>query len=349
MKVTPLIFRNPEGGICLSELPNVLAQRMADEFGLKGPISPLGRLNQNNWNWQVGDKVIKIFIPNEEDSLEEIPRWERESHALRLVSPQRFAPALLAERINEKGVPVHVRKHIPGKTLKDLGPSAAHLAEVAEILRMIHTTHLKPKNHSNRSSLEWYIDRCKKTLRLFQASWFCHPIPTQFPPTIAKSLFERSMEFILPVANNFTLGNLSLIHGDLLLTNIIMSEDFGHFMFIDWEYSGYRDPVADISYITSQNSGIKPYREDFIQVYLDCSPLPENEPSFSSRLRAHDFVLDWIFALWSANRALEIASGKRTVSNTIEKAIRLVWQDYEARISRIAERLEELVKPLVHL
>ncbi|MFQ5977498.1 MAG: phosphotransferase [Candidatus Heimdallarchaeota archaeon] len=325
----------------MNELPIVLAQRIANEFGIKGPVSSLGRLNQNNWNWQVGNKVIKIFIPNNEDSLEEIPRWERESHALRLVGPQRFAPALLAERINEKGVPAHVRKHIPGKTLEDLGLSAAHLADVAEILRIIHTTHLKPKNRSNRNSLDWYIDRCEKTIRLFQINWPRHPIPTQFPPTLAKSLFEQFKDSILQVANNSALDNLSLIHGDLLLTNIIMSEDSGHFMLIDWEYSGYRDPAADISYITSQNPGLEPYREDFIQVYLDCSPLPENEPSFAARLRAHDLVLDWIFALWSANRALEIASEVRTVSSTIEKAIKLVWQDYESRINRIAERLED--------
>ncbi|MFX0113272.1 MAG: phosphotransferase [Candidatus Hodarchaeota archaeon] len=324
----------------MSESPLVLAQRIADNLGILGTIHPLGKSNQNNWNWQVGQMVLKIFIPNEEDPLEDTPRWERESHALRLVAPQGFAPTLRREIVTNSGIHAHIRDYIPGKNLKDLNSTPVPLDEIALILQKIHTAHVRPKDHLLEGSLDWYLNRCRKTLLMFEASWDRYPIPTNASPGFAKDLFEHSVVFIQSVAKAFPLDKLSLVHGDLLLTNIILSDTSDRLTLIDWEYSGYRDPLADVSYLLSQNPGLEPYREEFLQVYCDYSRPTKDENEFRSRLMAHDLVLDWIFALWSANRALEIISGKRIDFDKSKTAVDSIWHDYETKIARINEKLD---------
>jgi thiamine kinase-like enzyme len=323
----------------LSESPLVFAQGIANKLGIVGTLYPLGKVTQNNWNWQVGQMVLKVFIPNEEDPLEETPRWERESHALRLVAPQGFAPTLRREIATENGIHAHLRDYVPGKNLKELDSTPRQLDEIALILQKIHMTHTRPNDHFHESSLDWYLNRCRKTLHMFQASWNNHPIPTNVPPDFAKDLFKDSESFIQDVAKSFPLNELSLVHGDLLLTNIISPATTDRLTLIDWEYSGYRDPAADVSYLISQNPDLESYREKFLQAYLDYSQLTKNENEFRSRLLAHDLVLDWIFALWSANRALEITSGRRITSENTETMVEPIWHDYETKIARIIRKL----------
>jgi thiamine kinase-like enzyme len=323
----------------VDESPTALAQRIANELGLEGDIVSIGKLHQNNWNWQVGNKVIlKIFIPNEEDHLEEIPRWEKESHALRLVGPQGFAPILLKETTTKDGIHALVRRFIPGKSLNALSLAPSQLIKIAKILQKIHSTHVQRRDPSAEGPMRWYMLRSEKTLHLFQTCWHQHPIPTKFTPHFTKKAFEQSMDFVQQLIRKITMDTLSLVHGDLLLPNILLSDHSDQFMLIDWEYSGYRDPAVDVSYFMTQNSELESHHEDFFQAYINCPSFSEDVNEFRLRVKAYDLILDWIYALWSANRALQMVSGKRSSFDIDNRIADQFWKDYETRITRITER-----------
>lgn len=319
--------------------PTALAQRIASDLGLEGDLVPVGKPHQNNWNWQVGDKIIlKIFIPNEEDHLEEIPRWEKESHALRLVGPQGFAPILLKETTTEDGIHALVRRFIPGKSLRELSLTPSHLMGIAKILQKIHSTHVKHRDPSTEGPMRWYMLRSEKILRLFQTRWHQHPIPTKFPPHFTMELYEKSMDFVQQLIRIYSMDMLSLVHGDLLLPNILLSDHSDQFMLIDWEYSGYRDPAVDVSYFVTQNPELESHQEDFFQAYINCPSFSEDVNEFRVRIKAYDLILDWICALWSANRALQMISGKRSSYDLDNHIADQFWKEYETRITRIIER-----------
>lgn len=322
----------------MEESPTALAQRIASELGLEGAILPIGMPHQNNWNWQVGEEsILKIFIPNEEDHLEDVPRWEKESHALRLVSPQGFAPILLRETTTEEGIHVLVRRFIPGKSLRELSLTPSRLMEIAEILQKIHSTHVEHRDSSIEGPMQWYLLRSEKILHLFQTSWHQHPIPTKFTPDFTIKLFQESMNTIQQLIRNSSMDKLSLIHGDLLLPNILLSDHSDQFMLIDWEYSGYNDPAADVSYFVTQNSELESHQEEFFQAYINCPSFSEDVKEFRVRIKAYDLILDWICALWSANRALQMISGKRSSFDLGPHKACQFWKDYETRIIRIIE------------
>lgn len=324
----------------MGESPTALAQRIASELGLEGDILPIGKPHQNNWNWQVGEEsVLKIFIPNEEDHLEDVPRWEKESHALRLVGPQGFAPILLKETATEEGIHALVREFIPGKSLTELSLSSSQLIEIARMLQKMHSTHLQRRHPSSEGPMQWYLLRTEKILRLFQTRWQKHPIPTEFFPNFAIALFGQSMDIIQQLIRNSSMDTLSLVHGDLFLSNIVLLDSSDHFMLIDWEYSGYRDPAVDVSYFVTQNPELESHQEEFIQAYINCPSFSEDINEFRVRIKAYDVLLDWICALWSANRALQMISGKRSSFDLDNRIADRFWKDYETRIARITERM----------
>ncbi len=319
-----------------------VAEKICSELGIKGKITPLGHSTQNNINWQISNKVLKVFQPNQEDQFDEKSRWQKEYEALNLVDSLDIAPKLLKNGINENGHQFILREYVKGKIISDNSIKIKDLEQIVKTLVRLHNSFRIQRKKTEVSSLGWFITRCDQIGEIFFSFFEKRPKFDRYSLQQIQEDFNRSKNLIVNQNSFKNIDFFSLIHGDLVISNIILDETRSKAILIDWEYSGYHDPVVDISYFIMQNPGVNHYREDFINLYLELIGNKEDETDFRKRILEFDIILDWLVVFWYGNRIMECTLGKRNTKIADYPLEKIYWKEFDKRLTRISSTIKNI-------
>ncbi|MFX1514520.1 MAG: phosphotransferase family protein, partial [Promethearchaeota archaeon] len=92
------------------------------------------------------------------------------------------------------------------------------------------------------------------------------------------------------------------IHGDLVLSNLILTKKTKRIFFIDWEYSTLADPLIDLAYLISQNNLPLKIQQAIIESYEDHSNFQINQ----GKLSVYCDLMNLMSGLWYAIHAARL-------------------------------------------
>jgi len=84
------------------------------------------------------------------------------------------------------------------------------------------------------------------------------------------------------LGSNIREENLVRIHGDLVLSNIILQENKPQVVFIDWEYSTSGNPLVDLAYLITQNKFTYDLQDLLIELFSQFSLYPVNRADLAN-------------------------------------------------------------------
>jgi len=120
---------------------------------------------------------------------------------------------------------------------------------------------------------------------------------------------------------------VSLIHGDLSLSNILINDNLEIVGIVDWECSEYLDPLYDIALFEGLNVSLqKNLREYFVKKYLDLSGVDYRV--------YHQYKI-----VYQSMRILD-SFGDRVTRKHVEKAIDMIERDKNIDIQTIIQKVD---------
>ncbi|MEX3510556.1 phosphotransferase [Kocuria carniphila] len=231
------------------------------------------------WLLEAGEQRVVVRIARR--PVEELPRpMQEEFHGLSLV-PEGIGPqALVLEESvdNPLGAPYMVVGFVPGRVLPPgqwtPGLVQAHAQQMARLhaQRFDRCGELTTPEEERRETvdiagqfaagLEWWSDNHPGVMNEPDVTRLARKVGAYLQD--AQKVFNR-------------LESFALIHGDLLLPNILVEGETG-VRYIDWEWSEIGDPAQDLAYLGGRIT-VEPWHlpmtraqtRDLIEVYLAAS------------------------------------------------------------------------------
>ena len=186
-----------------------------------------------NQNFLVEDGIKKFFVRVGKDIPEHLVFRSNEIIASKVASSLKISPKIIFNNDN-----VQVIDFINGSTLNEKGIKE-NLNSVISLIKKVH--HEMPKNMYGQSIIFWVFHVIRHYSNFLNQN---------------NSIHTSKIEYLLN-CNNF-LESISAPHyivyghNDLLAANFL--DDGKKLWLVDWEYSGFNDPMFDLGGLASNNN-----------------------------------------------------------------------------------------------
>jgi thiamine kinase-like enzyme len=283
------------GSELLSTIPQVL---LPDKINSTRVIE--GGLN--NRNILLNEKwLIKEFLPRDETNDPVYLRFLREKETLLLLKDNLHAPQIL-KYYEDAPKFFLVRKWISGHPITT--------EQIQNNPNMLINTLISIHKESKSTGGDFhYLDVIKRYLKEYErivasdTNVVLHP--TEF--SVLPQYYEVDQYFNdqLSQIQDFNIGKeMVRIHGDLVLSNIILTENQRNLILIDWEYSTLSNPLIDLAYLFSQNKLPPSLQEVLVETYEDLRKVQLN----LKELKLYYNLMNLMSALWYAIHASRLKS-----------------------------------------
>ena len=195
----------------------------------------------NNRNILINDEwLIKEYLIRDESYDPVFLRFVREKESLNLLKGNNHAPFLLNYYDNENNYFI-VRKWVEGQPFSTIHVQN-HMKSLIDAIISIHGL------TASTSGDFHYFDVIKRYLQGYKHISSLNNLFTKLPQY--DQIDHYFSEQYSQIRESY---HIVRIHGDLVLSNIILTRDKKDVVFIDWEYSTLGDPLIDLAYLLSQN------------------------------------------------------------------------------------------------
>jgi len=205
----------------------------------------------NNRNILLNEKwLIKEYLPRDETNDPVYLRFLREKETLLFLKDNLHAPQLL-KYYEDAPKFLLARKWINGHPITT--------KQIHNNPNMLISTLISIHKETKSTGGDFhYLDVIKRYLKEYEriVASDANVIlqPTEF--SVLPQYYEVDQYFtdrLYQIQKLDSGKNLVRIHGDLVFSNIILTEKRENLVFIDWEYSTLGNPLIDLAYLFSQN------------------------------------------------------------------------------------------------
>lgn len=205
----------------------------------------------NNRNILINEKwLVKEYLMRDEANDPVYLRFLREKDTLLLLNRNHYAPRLL--KYYDDGTKFFItREWVEGHVFNN-----DHLQKNVEFLvNAIISIHSITESTSGDFH---YYDVIKQYLLEYKGIERHYPTSPSLDGKFSHfPCYERVNRFFIDHIHQLQSKNsvkpLIRIHGDLVFSNIILTQNNSKIVFIDWEYSTLADPYIDLAYFITQN------------------------------------------------------------------------------------------------
>ncbi len=251
----------------------------------------------NNKNVLINNSLLfKEFLVRDESNDPVSLRYRREKECLSVLAQNENIPQLL-NFLEDSHHYFIIREWVDGSPLQ-IGDISSYITHITSALATIHS-------HSIPLSADFdYFDVIRHYLREYKKLLFpysnSNSILSQLPLySLLNRFFDNRFKQIQKIDSEKALGR---IHGDLVLSNLILTKNKKKIVFIDWEYSTLADPLIDLAYLISQNNLPVQVQKTIIESY-------EVHLDFHidhTKLRVYCDLMDLMSGLWYAIHAARL-------------------------------------------
>ncbi|MFX0172326.1 MAG: phosphotransferase [Candidatus Hodarchaeota archaeon] len=285
----------------LNDIPKtLLPNKIISTRVIKGGLNNRNILLNENW-------LVKQYLHRDEENDPVYLRFLRERETLLLLKDNPHVPKLLKYHEDPPNLYL-VREWVRGRpiTVNQIQKNPTMLIEV---LISIH------KGVKSTGGDFQYLDVIKRYLREYnRAETSITNDPGQFtdfsdlPPYHQIEQFYTDCLFQI---QDFNSSKDSVrIHGDLVFSNIILTEEQRNLVFIDWEYSTLGNPLIDLAYLFSQNQVPLELQWILINEYESQLKVTVNP----DELKGYYNLMSLMSALWYAIQAFRLKSSSLPVA-----------------------------------
>lgn len=245
----------------MAEILTRLAERAPAAVGLDAvapvPVEQVRLLGRGEsfaaWLLEAGGRRVVVRIARR--PVAELPRpMGEEFQGLGLVPAGIGPEALVLEesKDNPLGAPYMVVSHVPGRVLPPQDWTASVLTAHVEQMVRLHD-----RRFDRCGSLEAEPAEHQDTVDIAEQftmglDWWSQNHPGVMAEPGVAALATRIGEYLRGAQDTFDrLESFALIHGDLMLPNILVDAD-STVRYIDWEWSEIGDPAQDLAYLGGQ-------------------------------------------------------------------------------------------------
>lgn len=256
----------------------------------------------NNRNILINEKwLIKQFLISDETTDPVYQRFLREKNTLELFKDNIHAPRLLEYTDDPPNFFIR-RKWVQGVPIT-FTQAQDYVNLLIEGLFFIHCLDTPLAGDFN------YFDVIKRYLQEYKRIYTdfvsdpseLEELPSIPPDQLLGSFFSNQLSQIHDNASDKTVAR---IHGDLVLSNIILTDNDKKIVFIDWEYSTIADPLIDFAYLLTQNDLSPQVQLALIQSYQKKLQRPLN----IDLLNLYQGLMNLMSGLWYFIHAFRLKS-----------------------------------------
>ncbi len=246
----------------------------------------------NNRNILINESwLVKEYLIHNESIDPVYLRFLREKNSLWLLKQNPHAPQLLKYHDTDNHFLI-VREWVEGKSF-NINLDRDHVELLINAIISIHSiTDSAAGDFHYYDVIKGYLQEYKKVFSHF----------TNFPHyQLVERFFHEHNHQIQSLGS----GKPAVrIHGDLVLSNVILSYDKNDVVFIDWEYSTLGYPLFDLAYLLTQNQLSQKAQQTIIEKYEDQLEIQVN----SNDLKLCCAIMNLMSGLWYVIQAANLKS-----------------------------------------
>ncbi len=243
----------------------------------------------NNRNILINDSfLLKEYLPRDEKNDPVHLRYSRESSAFTRLLNADFMPELFKTHEVEKKYFL-TRSWIEG-TVLNAAELKSNIENLVSTLSILHN-----QQYSSMADYH-YFDVIERYIREY--SQYKNPKESDLPKiSLINAFYKESSETLI---QSKTFEPLTRIHGDLVFSNIIKSDQ--RCFLIDWEYTTCGEPLIDLAYLVTQNSISSTLEALLLNTYKAQNNLDIDLDQFSS----YKDLMNLMSALWYALQVMRL-------------------------------------------
>ncbi|MFX0087111.1 MAG: phosphotransferase [Candidatus Hodarchaeota archaeon] len=285
----------------LSEIPTViLPENITSVRLIEGGFNNTNILINENY-------LIKEYQQQDESNDPVYERFIREKETLKLLEHNPHSPRLL--NYYDKPPKLYIsREWIAGSHL-----SLEKVHSLADrIIKAILSFH---KFRNSTSGDFRYLDVISRYLREYKKILLGHSSKTDEFRTLPQyqTLIRYYKDQLIHLKEHESPKNIVRLHGDLVLSNIILSPNEEKLFFIDWEYSTLGNPLIDLAYLLTQNQIPKITKNKLLDCFCEQRGLDLDE----TELSIFCDLMTLMSALWYSIHAYRLKFNFSNHSNSI--------------------------------
>ncbi|MHA2294224.1 MAG: phosphotransferase [Candidatus Hodarchaeales archaeon] len=246
----------------------------------------------NNRNILINDTwLVKEFLIRDEANDPVNSRFLREKNALELFKYNIHSPTLLKYYSNSSNHFI-AREWVIGEPIT-IDQSHNYLKSLVKALISVHSTITSiPGNYQYLDVIRRYLREYNRLIQhILDVSSEKNDFSNLPPHDIVNQYFNSHLHRLKDRQSE---ENIVRLHGDLVLSNIIVRTADKNITFIDWEYSTLGDPLIDLAYIFTQNQLPQETRYDFLEIYEKLGRIKINQ----DQLRLYCDLMNLMSGLW---------------------------------------------------
>ncbi len=276
----------------------------------------------NNRNILINEEwLIKEYLVRDESIDPVYQRFIREKESLQLLKGNSHAPDLLNYYDDAKKY-IIVRKWVEGQPFNIIYVQN-HMKSLIEAIISTHrTTDSTSGDFHYFDVIKRYLQEYKNILSYSINSSSLHNLFPTLP------LYSKLDRFFYDQFSQIRESKCIVrIHGDLVLSNIILAENIKDIVFIDWEYSTLGDPLIDLAYLLSQNQISQNLQQIIIKNYNKKLKIQVNR----AKLKVYYDLMILMSGLWYAIHAARLISANKQPFHHVssKKFIKLALDQFQ--------------------
>ncbi len=279
----------------LTNIPTVLLpEKITSARLIKGGLNNRNILINEDW-------LIKEYLVRDESNDPVYLRFLREKETLRLFKGNNHVPNLLKYYDNAKNYFI-ARKWVEGQPFSIIHVQN-HIKSLIDAIATIHRiTDSTSGDFQYFDVIKRYLQEYKNILSYSSDSSSLNNLFATLPPYYKVDRFFYD-EFSQIRESDYMVR----IHGDLVLSNIFLTENKKNVVFIDWEYSTLGDPLIDLAYLLSQNQISHNVQQIIIEAYNSKLKIHVDR----DELKLYYDLMILMSGLWYAIHAARLISSNR--------------------------------------
>lgn len=282
-----------------------------------------GGLNNNNFLIN-GKYLVKQYLMRDEQNDPVYLRFLREEKTLKLLNENHHVPKLINSYKNPPNLFI-VREWVFGKVI-NLNQVSKYLSLIIDALSSLYTF-----NNSFKTDFD-YLNIIRRYMKVYKnIESLSEEDSSQFLDFSSLPRYDLLTTFFNEqfdkIKNLNSLKSTVRIHGDLVLSNIILMDNKTHIMFIDWEYSTLGTPMLDLAYFLSQNRLSESIQQEVIKQYRKKTSFSINE----RELQVYYDLMNLMSGLWFVIHASRLKHIKTNINGKMsyKHFIKLAMENFK--------------------
>ncbi|MFX1515030.1 MAG: phosphotransferase [Promethearchaeota archaeon] len=274
--------------------PILLPKEITSVHLIKGGLNNRNILINDSW-------LVKEYLLRDESNDPVYLRFLREKDTLLLFQNDPYTPRLL--KYYDDGIKFYItREWVEGHTL-------THEEFQTNVESLVNTL---VSIHQISEAIDGdfhYYDVIKRYLLEYKEMEQHYPTSPLLERKLAHlPSFERANQFfndcIYQLQGISSTKPFVRIHGDLVFSNIILTQENSRIILIDWEYSTLADPCIDLAYLITQNQLPQTEQQTIVEKYEEKQDIQINPEV----LKLTCDLMDLMSGLWYVIQAVRLGS-----------------------------------------